>query len=299
MEALIALKARPDGVELLGTSISHAASLKVAMKEGLLAHLDVVQIPSTMAFAEPEMVLQLAADGKAVVVNSPVRKISKGSSPCEAFTALLAVPGVSIVLTGTRTHLPETIRYILPVKGVSIRAAGLDDAPAIRQLWLANHTPGGAFSLLPPPAEETICSLFMDLVSFVAVKEEDGSIVGFISANTATHPFNSAAPPLRRAQMVHSMEGKDGAQEGFLLGPVCVAQAYRRSGLFQRLHYQLRAAPQLCGREGVVMINLGNTPSLKAHLKLPRMQCVVESFHCEENDSNYRLFSFPCGPAAL
>jgi aryl-alcohol dehydrogenase-like predicted oxidoreductase len=141
-EALIALKVRSDGVQLLGTSISHAAALKTAMAEGLLAHLDVVQIPSTMAFDEPELVRQLAVDGKAVVVNSPVRKISKGSTPCEAFEALLAVRGVCMVLTGTRTHLAETLRYNLPVKGVAIRIATAADAPSIRMLWLANHSPG-------------------------------------------------------------------------------------------------------------------------------------------------------------
>jgi hypothetical protein len=141
-----------------------------------------------------------------------------------------------------------------------------------------------------------VCSLFVDLVSFVAVEEESGALVGFISANTTSHPFNSSAPPLRRAQEVYSLGSKDGgaAQEGFLLGPVCVAQRWRRSGLFQKLHSQLRAAPQLSGREGVVMINLANTPSLKAHLKLPRMSCVVESFDCT-NGSTYRLFSFQCG----
>ena len=73
------------------------------MHAGLLGHLDVIQIPAPMALQERELVAQLAAMGKAVVVNSPIRKITPGVTPRDAYHAVLAVDGVAMVLCGTRS----------------------------------------------------------------------------------------------------------------------------------------------------------------------------------------------------
>ena len=194
------------------------------------------------------------------------------------------------------------IDSLSPAADVTLRRSQPSDADAIFRLWQLCHTPGSPHSLLPPPPIDTVRSLFADLLSVVAVtpSKEGEDIVGFVSANTAQHHFNLTAPPLVAAQQAFPSAAGTGA---FLVGPVAVHESYRGSGLFLRLHSELRKELGLENSRlkldkdgmrwdlGVVMINKANIPSVKAHGKLPGL-APCASFSCEANGANYTLLSF-------
>ena len=46
-----------------------------------------------------------------VVVNSPIRRGAAGLSPSVLYQQLIENPNISVILTGTRNHLNETIGY--------------------------------------------------------------------------------------------------------------------------------------------------------------------------------------------
>jgi len=94
------------GLRLLGASISNPEVLKTALEEKLLDHVDVLQIPAPLAL---EMRAQWSSLKQLVVVNSPVRK-GEGRTPAEVYAELFAIPGI-LVLTGTRYHLQDCIKY--------------------------------------------------------------------------------------------------------------------------------------------------------------------------------------------
>jgi len=77
--------------------------------------LDVLQLSAIGALQRPDLVEAVAARGLAVVVNSPVRGISRmantEATPEEVVCKLLAMTGVATVLTGTRTHLADMFSY--------------------------------------------------------------------------------------------------------------------------------------------------------------------------------------------
>ena len=96
-------------VALLGTSCSYPAVLRAALEQGQLADLDVVQLAAKACVAEPELVEALAAAGKLVVANSPVRQLlsrpdeeATQDAVDEAVDRLLeSCPRVAVVLVGT------------------------------------------------------------------------------------------------------------------------------------------------------------------------------------------------------
>jgi hypothetical protein len=95
---------------LLGTSISDAAILKEASEGDLLTPFDVVQMPAPIFWEEFDILQSIHEAGKAIVLNSPIRK-SDGNDPKASYSRLLNQPEVSLILTGTRTHLAETVAY--------------------------------------------------------------------------------------------------------------------------------------------------------------------------------------------
>jgi hypothetical protein len=54
---------------------------------------------------------KLAEQSKAIVLNSPIRW-GKEKAPKDVYSELFRDPKVSIVLTGTRHHLSETVGYV-------------------------------------------------------------------------------------------------------------------------------------------------------------------------------------------
>ena len=112
MAELLAMKKKNTaGIRFLGVSISDSKVLKNAHQKNLFEPFDVLQIPAPLVFEHRSMLEKLQVQGKAVVVNSPIRKASQ-SSPRKCFQELLQEKCVSLVLTGTRNHLSETLQYI-------------------------------------------------------------------------------------------------------------------------------------------------------------------------------------------
>lgn len=100
-------------IALIGCSLSHEKVLEEALANmpAWFQILDVLQLPSSTFLKHPEMIEALASLGKVVIVNSPGRKIDRElhATHKEAIEALLANQAASVILTGTRTHLAETL----------------------------------------------------------------------------------------------------------------------------------------------------------------------------------------------
>ena len=104
------------GIRYLGASITREETLAQALKEGLLDDFDVIQIAIGTVLSKEgvKLIDRLHEKGIAVVVNSPVRwgkRLQPQKSEEEIFTDLLKDARVSMVLTGTRRHLDETVGY--------------------------------------------------------------------------------------------------------------------------------------------------------------------------------------------
>jgi len=102
---------RKGGLKFIGASISDAKVFAAALKEGLLDALDVVQVPAYFTREVKAELEAVSKAGKAVVLNSPIRLTAGKQDPKEAYVEALSQPYVSLVLTGTRTHLQETVDY--------------------------------------------------------------------------------------------------------------------------------------------------------------------------------------------
>lgn len=97
-------------IAFTGASISNAAILNDVMANNVL-WTDFLQTSADVVAARPDLITVAYENGVAVVVNSPVRKLITPLSPRDAYLTLANNPHVSFVLTGTRTHLDETIGY--------------------------------------------------------------------------------------------------------------------------------------------------------------------------------------------
>eukprot|EP01116_Phalansterium_solitarium_P019837 TRINITY_DN5686_c0_g1_i1.p1 TRINITY_DN5686_c0_g1~~TRINITY_DN5686_c0_g1_i1.p1 ORF type:complete len:283 (-),score=87.98 TRINITY_DN5686_c0_g1_i1:108-956(-) len=104
---------RRGGLRWLGASISDPKVFVAAYKEGLLDFLDVLQIPMFFPNEVANEIEALFKAGKAIVLNSPIRYTAGKQTPFEAYRQALTQPHVSMVLSGTRTHLAETAAYPL------------------------------------------------------------------------------------------------------------------------------------------------------------------------------------------
>ena len=67
---------RIGGIRYLGVSVSRSKLLEEFVRDELLNEFDVVQMPATLFYKQKELVKKIYAQGKAIVVNSPVRKLS-------------------------------------------------------------------------------------------------------------------------------------------------------------------------------------------------------------------------------
>jgi|GEM_PF-673097 len=108
------------GIQAIGASISNEAILEQAIRENLLEGFDAIQMPAPVFLKRPDLVKTLHEKGIALVLNSPVR-LAAGKSPKDAYVELLQRPEVSLVLAGTRTHLPETIDYVFEAARAEVR----------------------------------------------------------------------------------------------------------------------------------------------------------------------------------
>eukprot|EP00041_Stephanoeca_diplocostata_P008363 m.124431 g.124431 ORF g.124431 m.124431 type:complete len:262 (+) comp17284_c0_seq1:44-829(+) len=112
------LKLRKDEkVKMIGTSLSHKDVILEALEKGWLSDFDVVQLPAFICVEDSGVVEQCVAQGIMVVVNSPIRKmkalkVNVPDTPQQMYHEVLKIKGISCCLTGTRTHLDETIGYL-------------------------------------------------------------------------------------------------------------------------------------------------------------------------------------------
>lgn len=168
------------------------------------------------------------------------------------------------------TAAKETLRppLITRADGVRIRFGTIADAPDIRSLWAANAAPN---ALTPAWSRNGVARSFarrrspgggLRATSAVA-RDASGALVGFLAANAVDEPYNEAS----------AVPWRDFVEAGVarcLVGPVCVAEASRGSGLFEDLYRALVSSDDLAAfSELVSAIEAGNAASLRAHLRLP------------------------------
>lgn len=101
---------RYGGIRFLGASISVEGILEEAVKQGAIDWLDVLQLPAPLFEKRQDLMERIHTKGIAIVLNSPIR-LAKNQEPRDVFLRLAADPKMSVILTGTRTHLQETIGY--------------------------------------------------------------------------------------------------------------------------------------------------------------------------------------------
>ncbi len=100
------------GIRYIGVSISDPKVLEEAVRNNLLAIFDVIQIPGSVFLNRADLVQALRKDGKAIVLNSVIRKGDRSVSEKEAYFRLLNDPNVSMILTGSRNHYRDNIGYV-------------------------------------------------------------------------------------------------------------------------------------------------------------------------------------------
>lgn len=167
-----------------------------------------------------------------------------------------------------------SFRPLREAKGVRFRHGTAGDAPRIRELWQLNDEKaiGGPHALMDAWSTDGIEAAFASrtspdsgnmLATSIVAYDASRSLVGFVAANSPDEPFNVGSTEWR--QHVDS-----GPTRRALYGPVCVAAERRGTGLFQDLFEAMCVSPDMSRIDEVVtIVQTENTPSLRAHLKLP------------------------------
>jgi hypothetical protein len=109
LKVAIQNEAKLYGIKYIGASVSDPNSLQESFEHGLLWP-DFIQTSSTTFWQKPDLLKSIFESGKFVVVNSPIRTRPDGMTEVEAFNKIISCPYISMVLTGTRHHLSETIK---------------------------------------------------------------------------------------------------------------------------------------------------------------------------------------------
>ena len=127
-QAMLQMKQdRYGGIRLLGASISAEAILEEAIKQGAIDWLDVLQLPAPLFEKRQDLMEQIHRKGIAIVLNSPIR-LAENQEPRDVFLRLAVDPKMSVILTGTRTHLQETVNYFSDPKENTLKK---DNGPQI------------------------------------------------------------------------------------------------------------------------------------------------------------------------
>ena len=100
-------------VSFTGASISDGSVLADVVRQDLLWS-DFIQTSAEVVRTKPDLIKNIFGKGIAIVVNTPIRNLSKGVPPKDSYLEIVNNPHVSIILTGTRNHLKETIGYFVP-----------------------------------------------------------------------------------------------------------------------------------------------------------------------------------------
>jgi ribosomal protein S18 acetylase RimI-like enzyme len=137
-----------------------------------------------------------------------------------------------------------------------IRLAAGADVPGILDLQACNLPDKGGLLSVGFPAtwfEAAIAAMP------VIVAARGSAVVGYL----VSAPF----PALMNVPIVQAMlRAYPGSPDGYLYGPICVAEAERGQGIAQAMFSALRA--ELPGREGIAFIRRDNVASLRAHRRM-------------------------------
>lgn len=106
-KAMQALQASGQ-IFLTGASISDTAVLETCLTRKLIWP-DVLQVRSEVLWNREDLLQEAQNQGLQIVINSPVRCRPKEMGEEEALRLVAANPYVSLVLTGTRNSLPQTL----------------------------------------------------------------------------------------------------------------------------------------------------------------------------------------------
>jgi predicted GNAT superfamily acetyltransferase len=158
---------------------------------------------------------------------------------------------------------------------IVIDRATVADVDGILALERANQTRNGG--VLSSNLEfEGVAATIREIPNVVARKA--GRVVGFLLA------YEKSAPAPATVQSM--LKAYPGDPDAYVYGPICVDESVRGRGvagaMFQHL---IRLIPD---REGILFINEGNEPSLRAHGKLPMRQ--VGKFTCKGD--KYLIFAY-------
>ncbi len=119
VDRMIRMKEQHEGeLQLIGVTFTTPEQLEMAINEGLIKDFDVVQMYAKTFLERPDLIAKIQAmndgKGKAIVLNSPYRKAADEDKEDakELYQNILRQKGFSVLLTGTRHHLQETIGYL-------------------------------------------------------------------------------------------------------------------------------------------------------------------------------------------
>jgi len=97
-------------INYIGASFSNEGIWETAVKENLIGWLDAIQMPASVFLKAPDLIDKLPRKDIAIILNSPIRR-GNNRPPKNIYADLLQHSEISVILTGTRHHLKETIGY--------------------------------------------------------------------------------------------------------------------------------------------------------------------------------------------
>ncbi len=99
-------------IKFIGASISNKSVLEKSVRNNLLNSFDVIQMPADLVIKLPDIFNKIYEQGKAIIINSPIRKSGSNISPQEQIRKFAFNPKISVLLIGTRYHFNETLNYL-------------------------------------------------------------------------------------------------------------------------------------------------------------------------------------------
>ncbi|MBF0483331.1 MAG: aldo/keto reductase [Candidatus Omnitrophica bacterium] len=114
-DAMKKLKAE-TGIKYIGATVSTSSlaaeeNFEKAVNENLYDWADVIQVSAKIFLSRRDLMARLKEKGIAIVVNYPTQIVQEGNY-AEIFNKLKNDQEVSVILTGTRNHLSDTIGYV-------------------------------------------------------------------------------------------------------------------------------------------------------------------------------------------
>jgi len=97
-------------LKLIGASFSNEKTLEEALGKNLISWCNIIQIPAAVFLKRPDLIRKIKQNDTSIVVNSPIRK-GENKPTEKIYQELISHPEITVILTGTRNHLKETVSY--------------------------------------------------------------------------------------------------------------------------------------------------------------------------------------------